>query len=308
MLSTSGAAPWSGAILRGSQPVVFHPAWSDVEFVSFGEIPPTQGQCAAINRRCFNPQAEQTSYNLTPLLKKGHQGQGETIIIVDSFGSETIRHDLKVFNNAFGLPHLCGEENTPAGCTGPTFSELQQGNTSTNPLPGLNTTGLENRAAWALEVSLDVEWAHSMAPLANILLVTTPTAEVLGVQGFPDFFKAEEDVINAHLGSVISQSFAAAEETFNQGTAALLHLRHAFEAAQANQVTVFASSGDSGTANVQDAGEDSHADPLPDRTVACVRPDRDGGGWNVRVHERHHRGGGRQRLAALELQGDPGRP
>src|SRR5438132_503829 len=251
MLSTSGATPWSGAILPGSQPVVFHPAWSDVELVSLGETPPTQGQCAAINRRCFNPQAEQTSYNLTPLLAAGHQGQGETIIIVDSFGSETIRHDLKVFNNAFGLPHMCGEENTPAGCTGPTFSELQQGNTSTNPPPsGSNGTGQENRAAWAIEVTLDVEWAHSMAPLANILLVTTPTAETLGVQGFPDFFNAEEDVINAHLGSVISQSFAAAEETFHQGTAALLNLRHAFEAAQANRVTVFGSSGDFGTANI----------------------------------------------------------
>src|SRR5438309_10558034 len=96
MLSTSGATPWSGAMLPGSQPVEFHPACSDVELVSVGETPPTQGQCAAINRRCFNPQARQPSYNLTPLLKARHQGQGEPISIVDAFGSATIRHDLHV--------------------------------------------------------------------------------------------------------------------------------------------------------------------------------------------------------------------
>lgn len=255
MLSTGGAAPWLGPNVPSAvQPIVFHPTWTtwnDIELVSLGETPPTQAQCAAINRRCFSPQAEQNSYNLTPLLNAGHQGQGQTIIIVDSFGSETIRHDLMVFNNNFGLPHMCGEENTPANCTGPTFSELQQGNTSTNPPPPQSHgTRLQDRSVWAIEVSLDVEWAHSMAPMANILLVTTPVAETLGVQGFPDFFKAEEDVINAHMGSVISQSFAAAEETFNGGTAALLNLRHAFELAQANHVTVFGSSGDFGTANV----------------------------------------------------------
>ena len=133
------------------------------------------------------------------MLKAGHQGQGQTIIIVDSFGSETIRQDLAVFNNAFSLPHMCGEDPMPAGCPGghPTFSELQQGNTSTNPNPSSHTTGQESRSIWAIEVSLDVEWSHTMAPMANILLVTTPTAEVLGTQGFPDFFKAEEDVISA---------------------------------------------------------------------------------------------------------------
>lgn len=251
LLPTSGAVPWSGTLPPpGVRPVVFHPTWDDIQFVTSGVTPPTQAQCNAIGRRCFNPTAERNSYNLTPLLAADHQGQGETIIIVDSFGSETLPHDLKVFNNAFGLLHMCGEEDTPAGCTGPTLSELQQGNTSTNPIPGSNSTDQESRSVWAIEVSLDVEWAHAMAPKANILLVTTPTAETLGVQGFPDFFKAELDVINAHRGSVISQSFAAAEETFNQGTAALLNLRDAFKAAQANHVTVFGSSGDAGTANV----------------------------------------------------------
>ncbi|HET9848444.1 MAG TPA: S53 family peptidase [Candidatus Dormibacteraeota bacterium] len=242
-----------GATLAGAPPsvsaVVFHPTVSEAVFLTSSEVPPTQLQCQSRHRRCFNPTAEENSYNLGPLYSQGYLGQGQTIVIVDSFGSETIRHDLKVFNNAFGLPHLCGEEGTAAGCSGPKFSELQQGNTSTNPLPGKNSTGQEDRSAWALEVSLDVEWSHAMAPKANILLVTTPTAETLGVQGFPDFFKAEQDVIDQHLGSVISQSFGSAEEAFGS-TASLENLRFAFKDALANHVTVFASSGDGGTANI----------------------------------------------------------
>lgn len=250
----SMAATGIGTALAGAPPpvaaVVFHPTVAEAEFMTSSEMPPTQLQCQSRGRRCFNPTAEENSYNLGPLYAAGFKGQGQTIIIVDAFGSETIRHDLRVFNKAFGLPHMCGEENTTASCTGPTFSEFQQGNTATNPLPGLNTTGQEDRSAWALEVSLDVEWSHSMAPEANILLVTTPTAETLGVQGFPDFFKAEEDVIDQHRGSVISQSFASTEEAFNGGTAALQNLRFAFEAAKANHVTVFASSGDLGSAGI----------------------------------------------------------
>ena len=245
--TTIGAAAVSSPAATAA--VTFHPNVTDVQFISASETPPTEAQCNSVSRRCFTPTAEEVSYNLPPLYAQGLMGQGQTIVIVDSFGSETIQNDLHVFNNAFNLPHMCGEANYTCQPGDPTFSELQQGNTSTNPNPGKNGTGQENRAAWALEVSLDVEWSHSMAPKANILLVTTPTAETLGVQGFPDFFKAEDFVITHHLGSVISQSFASAEEAFGSSQS-LLNLRFAFQDAVANHVTVFGSSGDGGTSNI----------------------------------------------------------
>ena len=79
----------------------------------------------------------------------------------------------------------------------PTFSQLAlQGSPATKaPPPKSKGTGLEDKSAWALEVSLDVETAHSIAPAANILLVTTPTAETLGVQGFPQMMNAEDYVV-----------------------------------------------------------------------------------------------------------------
>jgi subtilase family serine protease len=246
--ATAGALLVTGAG-AGPRPLTFHPLVSEAQWVAAGETPPAQADCVAISRRCFTPMAEQNSYNLTPLLAQGHQGQGETIAVVDAFGSDTMPHDLRVFDTASGLPHMCGEEGMESGCPAgmPTFSVLQQGNVNTNPQPPNQGTGQEDHALWALEVALDVEWAHAMAPMANILLVTTPTAETLGVQGFPDFMKAERQVVEQHLASVISQSFGSAEEAFHSPQS-LLNLRDAFQVAQANHVTVLASSGDDGSA------------------------------------------------------------
>ena len=53
-----------------------------------------------------------------------------------------------------------------------------------------------------------------MAPGASILLVETPVAETEGTAGFPQIVKAENYVIDHHLGQVISQSFGATEGTF----------------------------------------------------------------------------------------------
>ena len=235
---------------------VVHPLVSDWQYLSSGPTPPSQAACNNLKpplgpRRCFNPTAMHNSYNYASLLAAGNEGQGKTIAIVDSFGSSTIRNDLGVFNTAFGLPHMCGE--TPAVTCSPgtpTFNILEvQGSPSPNPPPPNNGTGQENHNLWALEVSLDVEWAHATAPKANILLVTTPTAETLGVQGFQQMMNAEQYVIDHHLADVISQSFGAGEGSFHNGVTPISQLRQSFVDAQANHVTVLASSGDGGTTN-----------------------------------------------------------
>jgi subtilase family serine protease len=229
--------------------VLMHPAVSDFAQMTASTTPPTQAQCISAGRRCFTPQATRASYNLGPLYAAGHNGAGVTIAIVDSFGSDTIAHDLHVFDQAFNLAPMCGEEGVTCAAGMPTFSQLHlQGTPPTNTIPTINSTHQEDHAFWALEVSLDVETAHSIAPGANILLVTTPTAETLGVQGFPDMVKAEQYVVDHHLATVISQSFGSAEEAF-ASTQSLLNLRDAYVAASQKGVTVLASSGDGGSAN-----------------------------------------------------------
>jgi subtilase family serine protease len=220
--------------------------------VSTSETPPTPQQCyaATTKRRCFSPQSLYAAYNITPLHDAGLTGKGRTIAVVDSYGSDTMAHDLKVFNNAFGLPHLCGEEGVTCQPGMATYSELSlQGSPATKaPPPKSKGTGQEDKSAWALEVALDVEMAHAMAPGANILLVHTPTAETLGVQGLPQMMAAEKYVVDHHLADVISQSFGTAEGAFGSKQS-LLNLRDAFKAADANGVTIVASTGDSGSAN-----------------------------------------------------------
>src|SRR5215467_15410965 len=200
LLASAGAAflalPGT-AVVPAAAGVVMHPTVSDYAQISTSTTPPTEAQCQSTGRRCFTPQAIQSAYNVAPLYAQGLMGQGQTIAIVDSFGSDTIRHDLHVFDQAFGLQPMCGEEGVACGAGMPNFSQLTvQGQPPTNSIPGANSTDQETHSLWALEVSLDVETAHAMAPMANILLVTTPTAETLGVQGFPDMMNAEQFVID----------------------------------------------------------------------------------------------------------------
>jgi subtilase family serine protease len=230
-IATFGVALAGPASAAPAAVAVFHPTVAEYVQLTTSNTPPTQAMCATVKRTCFSPQAIQSAYDLGPLYAKGLNGKGITIAIVDSYGSDTIAHDLHVFNQAFKLQPMCGEEGVT--CTGdmPTFSILHvQGAPATiAPPPTSNGTGQENKSAWALEVSLDVETSHAIAPMANILLVTTPTAETLGVQGFPNMMDAEQFVVDHHLANVISQSFASAEEGFS---------------------TVLGSSGDGGTANI----------------------------------------------------------
>jgi subtilase family serine protease len=189
--------------------------------------PPTQAQCVkAFTVPCYRPPQFQAAYNELPLFRRGITGRGQTIVIVDSFGSPTIKKDLTTFDKQFGLP------------SPPSFKIIQ-------PAGKVAPFNPATMSGWAGETTLDVEWSHSMAPGANILLVETPVAETEGVAGFPQIVKAENFVINHHLGQVISQSFGATEQTFPSAQS-LLSLRSAYKNAVSHHVTVLASSGDSG--------------------------------------------------------------
>jgi subtilase family serine protease len=97
---------------------------------------------------------------LAPSLVKGAygyggtaaKGEGEVIAIVDAFDHPKIESDLGVFNEIFGLTN-CTTNN---GC----FKKIY----ATGVKPPQNDR-------WAVEIALDVEWAHAAAPAAKIILV-----------------------------------------------------------------------------------------------------------------------------------------
>jgi subtilase family serine protease len=195
--------------------------------------PPTTAFCERHYRiACYLPAQIQQAYNLPRLYRQGITGRGQTIIIVDSFGSPTVRRDLARFDKATGLP------------APPSLKVIQPAGKV--PLYKPNA----DREGWAGETDLDVEYAHTIAPGASILLVETPTSENEGTTGFPQIVAAEKYVISRHLGGVISQSFSATEQTF-PSRQSLLDLRGAYIDAARSGVTVLAASGDSGAADVK---------------------------------------------------------
>jgi subtilase family serine protease len=202
----------------------------------FASGPPTTADCTAqTGLYCYGPKQIETAYEMGPLYKKGDTGKGETIVIVDSFGSPTVKSDLATFDKAFGLP------------APPKFTIIHPAGTPPKYNPNNSTM-----VSWAEETSLDVQYSHAMAPGADILLVETPVAETVGVHGFPQIVRAENYVINHHLGQVISQSFATAEATFPSKTS-LLDLRSAYKNAAQHHVTVLAGAGDWGASSPSDA-------------------------------------------------------
>ena len=210
----SGLAPWPAvAMSQQGRPLGVHPASQP-----FGGYTPAQIRAA---------------YSVRPLLRRGIDGKGTSIVIVDSFGSPTIRRDLAVFDREFALRAPSLMIIHPAG-----------------RIPPFNIQN-SDMVAWADETTLDVQWAHVMAPAARIVLVETPTSENEGTSGFPQIVKAEKYVLAHHLGGVISQSFGATEETFPKGT--LRPLRGAYiEAARPRyEVTVLAASGDNGATDLK---------------------------------------------------------
>jgi subtilase family serine protease len=177
----------------------------------------------------------------------GYAGQGKTIAIVDSFGYPQAAADLKTFSQAYGLPLMCGMPGVACQAGMPTFQTLEFGNRQVKAPPsGSQSPGQEDSNAWSIEVALDIEYAHTTAPQANILLVTTPTAETLGVQGFPNMMNAEQFVVDHHLADVVTQSFGAAEDSFGSHQS-LQNLRHAFQSGTKQGITFLASSGDYGS-------------------------------------------------------------
>jgi subtilase family serine protease len=204
------------------------------------QTPPTDAYCRSnFGFPCYSPQEMQNAYGVTPLLSAGYTGAGQTIVIIDSFGSPTIENDLKVFDASYGLPDP------------PSFTVLTP--LGTVPFDPNNNA----QVGWAFETTLDVEWAHALAPGASIVLLTSPVDETQGVQGLPEFLFLEHYALDHHLGHIISQSWGTAENTLF--TPAGLQVMNAFQRlytqAAAQSVTVLASSGDSGTSNVDVNGK-----------------------------------------------------
>jgi subtilase family serine protease len=111
-------------------------------------------------------------------------GAGKTIAIVDAYDDPSAESDLAVFSSQFGLP-ACTSAN---GC----FTKVNQ--TGGTRYPRAN-------AGWALEISLDVQWAHAIAPGAKILLVEASSNSFTNLLAAEDYAKAHAQYVSNSWGA-----------------------------------------------------------------------------------------------------------
>jgi subtilase family serine protease len=140
-------------------------------------------------------------------------GAGKTIAIVDSYNDPTIASDLATFDSQYNLA-ACTTAN---GC----FAKVNQ--TGGTRYPKANS-------GWALEISLDVEWAHAIAPGAKILLVEAKTNSFTNLMAAEDYAKAHAQYVSNSWGGGEFSGESTYDSHFAQ-----------------SGVSFFASSGDSGT-------------------------------------------------------------
>jgi autotransporter-associated beta strand protein len=135
----------------------------------------------------LQPAQVRHAYQLDQILFGGSvvgDGTGQTIAIVDAYDDPTVASDLALFDTTFGI------------AAPPSFTEVNQTGGSTLPPPD---------KGWALEISLDVQWAHALAPGASILLVEANSASNSDMYAAVDYARNQPGV------SVISMSWGEPE-------------------------------------------------------------------------------------------------
>ena len=192
---------------------------------------------------CYGPAQIRAAYGVD---KIAADGTGRTVVIVDAYSSPTIQSDLDLFSSAFGLPSTTVSIVAPDGLT--PFDQADA-----------------NQVGWAGEITLDVEWAHAIAPKATIKLVLAKSNDDA------DILSATTYAVDHNLGDVISQSFGEAEACV---TPALETAQHKlFARATLKGITLLASSGDQGAAQPSCDGESyikAASSPATDPYVTAV--------------------------------------
>jgi subtilase family serine protease len=149
----------------------------------------------------LSPTQVRTAYNLPST------GGSGTIAIVDAFDDPTVQNDLNVFSSQFGLPAPNFEKHTMS-------------------------SGIPTDGGWALEISLDVQWAHAIAPNAKILLVEATSNSLTNLLAAVDYARSRSDVV------AVSMSWGGSE--FSTESSYDSYFTSSYGA------TFFASSGDNG--------------------------------------------------------------
>ncbi|HEX6123243.1 MAG TPA: S53 family peptidase [Ktedonobacterales bacterium] len=193
------------------------------------KVSPTATGAPISGQHAYTPEQLRDAYGVTSLYKQGYTGKGQTVVVIDSFGSPALQQDMDAFDQKYGLPDITIQVIAPLG---------------TKPFDNS-----DEMVGWAGETTEDVQIIHAIAPDAGIVVLTSPVAETEGTVGLPEFLQLEQYAVEHHLGTIVSQSWGASEYTLKD-SASQQHLAKwntFFQQATTQQgITFFAGSGDSG--------------------------------------------------------------
>lgn len=164
----------------------------------------------------------QAHYGLPAAYSKGLNGAGQTIVLVEGYGYPNILADANAFSKLSGLPALNSSN----------FEIIYPEGKPKNPNAGVEL-------GWDVEIALDVQWSHSIAPGAKIVV-----AAVAG-QDSEDFQNAITYIANNKIGNSVSNSWEEDNEQFT-GPYEVSSFNTSLELAAAKGISVNFSTGDSG--------------------------------------------------------------
>jgi len=170
----------------------------------------------------YLPSQLQSALGLLDVYAAGYNGAGQTIVLVEAYGYPTLQKDANAFFELAGLPQL-NKSN---------FSIVYPEGKPADPQAGILT-------GWNVEMALDLQWAHTVAPGAKIVEV------IANGQDSESFQNAITYVANHHLGNQVSNSYE--EDTdIVAGSLEQASWDDAIKVASAKGISVNFSTGDSG--------------------------------------------------------------
>ncbi len=165
---------------------------------------------------CYDPFQMRRAYGIDTLINQGYDGAGRTIVIIAPNSSNTLESDLDAFDSMYGLPPRSAffTQIAPFG------------------LPPYDYN-------WASLLTLDVEWAHAIAPGAHIVLLLTPSTDAGVLSGY-------QYAVAHNLGDVIP--YSGGETEFCIDPSIVLSAHRTFVQATQKHITLLGMSGNEGAA------------------------------------------------------------
>ncbi len=182
----------------------------------------TEPMAATSQVTTYTPAQIRAAYGLPALTSSGSSvtsaqaaqwGAGQTIYLIDAQNDPNVVAELASFDSKFGLPG-CALTAIPTAASLPLAAAPAAGCTLSvvysSPGGAMTANAPAYNSGWAIEIALDVQWAHATAPYARIILIEAPDSSITSLY-------AAVQLANQMGPGVVSQSFGAPEGSWTSG-------------------------------------------------------------------------------------------